>query len=247
MGTLMNCNCTNREAWLGAYVDGELAGDTHADALAHLGQCSGCRAELAALQQVDALLACDSAPAANPQLSVRFAQALTTHTRRRGVWQRLFGTAPARLAWGGALAIALGVGCMLYQPRHTALPRVSRVTSAPVCSSSPAPAPIVASRPLTPEVRQPRPMAAPLPTAAGRNTHRPAIASGIRRQPQPAHIRQTVPAADATATAVTALAETHAAEVIRGGSDAIGLVLDADSTTDESLEALVMDAWMEIE
>ncbi len=103
-----------REKWAD-YLSAELPPARRAEFDAHLASCPACRTELDAQRVLTQALQAWRVPAVEPQISVRFADALATRKTAQRSWL-------PRFAWLGALgaaALVLSLLPLLRQP-HTA-------------------------------------------------------------------------------------------------------------------------------
>ena len=137
--------CAKIQAWLSAYLDGELDDRRRSEMDAHLAICSDCREELAALQRTSAVLRCWQTPEVDPQLSVTFTERLAKHAAQPD--RREF--AYPRLAWAGAMVVVLLISALVARQPERHLSSNPTMTTFETRGNSRSPAPeMIAGVPL---------------------------------------------------------------------------------------------------
>jgi anti-sigma factor RsiW len=166
--------CSRVQNQLSAYFDRELTGEEMLALRRHLRDCAACRREHDGLLQVKSLFGAlraveprrpfDSALLDAPAPSSRRPHPALESLTRAGEWARGYVLSPAQMTLGGAFAVVLLAGALVYQPQpadavSAHVPEFPTEESAPVYF-----APTVVVRPLPGE-----PVVAPgtLPNARG--------------------------------------------------------------------------------
>ena len=162
----MTTGCLEFEADLSALLDGELSPERAALVRAHTGSCERCRAQLAQLARLDALLVGVPAPAVpaslRPRLEARLAVA-----NESGPCARASAPRPPRRAWrgraaGAAAALAAGVTFYLAVASREPAPQQGEPSPVQIARPLGEPSPAVPQLARRPEPAQPEPAAAPL-------------------------------------------------------------------------------------